>query len=425
MAAAVAALLALGVGIAARGVSGGLVPAAPVVAAVLLALCLGAGRLAGGTLRPALSAGFATAAPLLCLACLFDLADPLVASFWMCGTGMVGVWLLGPFLFAGAAGAGALAGSAASGARLPAAIPWLVLAAGAVALAGLLLAAGGRAGRPTPATFVASIPVVGTLPPTRRLAEGSPFSCGTQEPGVTAAPVCAPGFDCAEGRCVREDFVAAAGLAFRRSCGPSGDCALALLPEADDTPGWERVSVQGREPLSVRRDPRHGIVIVGDQVAFDLGTRAPVDVTVHRVSDSLSPPLGWSLGGAAGVLVALLSALAALGARRRRARLCRAREGRVDAEGGILFEDGWEPLRVRATTPLTPGPVLALPTGPVLPPSYRAAGGGATWQGVAGSRAEVLERLRLRERGLAAVGIAATWLFGAPLVAAWVAGLLG
>lgn len=401
------------------------IPVAAAIAAGLVAFAVVSAAFLRGRLGAGVAGGMAAAAPVVTLGCLASLSDPVVSSHWQCGTGLIGIYLVGAVLFVAAPALGAVVmGLGAS--------PWrriagAVVTAGGLALLVILVPQGlTRMHAPEPQAWVATLPIVGTLPPAPA-GEGAAF-CGEANE-YRPETTCDAGYACVASRCQSQDEVKVAGTTFYRSCSPAGHCLISLAEDDDGATGFgEPMEIHSAAALPVRYDADHDLWVVGgeyNRVAFAGQTGEVVDVDVRQIADSLSPPRGWVLAGAGGLGAAALALLFAAIAWGRARRIARARSGQVDAYGGIAFADGCIPCRGLPATPLAEGPVLAIPRGKYHGPSYRTVEGPVFWDTVPGDRASVTERYEAKVDAWLNVALSAAWLTAAPLAAASFAGLIG
>jgi len=404
---------------------GEILPMAPLLAAGLLGVAVIAAWLAPGRLGAGIAGGVGATAPVVWLGCMAWIAEPVVTSHWRCGTGDVGIYLIGLVLFGAAAVVGGAVVALGAGRRLR-----LIAAAGAVA--GLttlvVLVPGGlaRAGNPEPRAWAETLTVVGTLPAVTT-ADGMTWCGGNPEADPEA--LCPAGYECAASRCQRRDEVRITGKTLHRSCTPEARCQVSFGTPADGSRSFgEPVELDSRWPVSVRHDAAHDLWLMGESfniIALDGATGEVVDVETRRIADSLAPPRGWVIAGAGGLALALLALLLAAVAWGRAHIARRARAGHTDAHGGIAFDDGLTPQRGISTSSTAPGPVLAMAQGRHRPPSYRTAEGPASWRTVSGDRVAVIEHHESKMNAWLNVALSAAWLTAAPLIAASLGGLLG
>jgi hypothetical protein len=398
------------------------VPVASFAAVLLLAttpLLRIAARRAGSP-RPerCAAASLLGAVPLLFLGAKVALGnDPILSSHWRCGSGDIGFILLSPIAFALLGSLGGLLAFAltAHGDDEGSSARAGLVARGALILGAILVAAAVFRAARHPSTdhatrYLDTLPRIAVIPP--------------MDP-TTAKPVARP---------MREstsspelvDETRIGDITAQRTC-TDGSCSFRLRRGDGPFPPDRMVeTVTHSGDVVVTRDEKHGFLIFGNRSAFRDRDLQITDISVQDVADELSAPMGWILGGAAGVVVAL-----ALWQKRRRV----ADEARwiAAAREGILGENGW--ITFHDDTPMRrAAPDLALPAGPVLLKTSAAIGGGAaayrsegTSGGeeiVAGERGVLVAALRSQMKDLDALGFAAVMLSAAPLVASWSAGLL-
>ncbi|MEO5730218.1 MAG: hypothetical protein ABI134_09205 [Byssovorax sp.] len=411
----------------ARGAGGVAVPIASLTALLLVAATPLLRRLArwAGTPRPELCAAWSLlgAFPLLALGARIALSDPVLSSTWRCGTGDMGLLALSPIPFTLL---GALSGLIAfgvsssrrqrrEGSRLH------LLSRGALVLGTILVAAAASRALHKPSTdhaiqYLKSLPTIAVLPPP------PPVQAGATDP--------APDPDAP----VREvvDEVRFGDIIARRGC-KNEMCSAILLRADGPAPPSRSMKLQPvssqvppQEPVRIQQDEEHGLWIVGDNRAFRAGDLVITDIRVDTIGDELSAPLGWILGGAAGLLLA-----AALEYRRHRLaqRLLQieaARAGVLGENGWITFDDDARTLRASPDLALSPGPVLLVRrgAGAAVTGGYRSEGTLGEDEIVAGAREDLAAPLRARMAALSALGIASALLTTAPLLASWTAGLV-
>lgn len=412
---AVTAFIAAGIGRAIVDVPVATITAILLIAGTPLLARLGAWA---GVPRAWAAAALAPSAiaPFLFAGAGYALGQPIVTSHWRCGTGEMGLIMLTPFAVGllGALGgllAVALAGRGgrtADAALRGLALGWLGLAAALVAWSGA------RAARyPTPDAYVASLPVVATVPPV----SGAPRETIRRDDGSSLVEE------------VFVDRVPDLPLEIERRC-TDDDCTFAVgHPGEADAPveGTRKYreggSARRGAAITLRRDEAHGFwVAVGSSpIAYrEVDSKLQlVDIHASDVGDALSPPHGWLAGGAGGVL---LSAWLLL--RRRRftrwlRRVESATAGTLGEGGWITFEGAAPAVRAAPELGLSPGPVLVLAGDGGKAPmgAYRgeaALGAGAV---IAGDREGATERARAELARIDALTLSAAILAAAPLLA--------
>jgi hypothetical protein len=421
-------------GLVVRDTAGVHVPALAIMAALLLGLKLLVDRLARWAAPSQgvviTSLGAAGLAPLFFLGGLWAMSDPIVRSSWWCGTDEMTAIMLAPIAFFLAGTLGTLCAAGVLGAGRGEALRPLIRGAAlimALAAAALVVLSAVRAVRkPDIDRYVASLPVIATLPPVG--GEGLAPRPPSQAPDAPEVPV-------------RADIVG--DVTVYRACWTDtcdvalGDAAAARksLPIQD-----LRTFGNPSTAILVRRDEAHHFVVLEGSGRMAFCPREhfaeefagsgrapprwrPIDVGVRDVAGSASPPLGWILGGAAGLLAA--GALLAISARRskRIQAVIDAAPGVLGDNGWIHFEDGRPSARVDPAAGIPEGPVLLIQdTG--SPGAYRESGLLGAAQVVAGTRAEWQERAEASAADLSSWALCAASLGAAPLAAAMSAGLV-
>lgn len=421
-------------GLVVRGLGNERVPALSIMAAVLLGLKLGLDRAARwaapsqGVVATSLAA--AGLAPLFGMGALWAMSDPLVASTFRCGTGDMMLITMVPVVlfFGGSLGillaAGFLAGGRGEALRPLIRGAALLATLAAAALVGLSVARAVR--KPDVDRYVDSLPVTDTLPPVTETLGPRPVQKSHDEP-----------------RAVPTHTDVLGDIAVYRACW-SDSCDVAVADASvlrgSLAPHELRSLGAPGELLSVRRDEAHRFVVIegSGRIAFGVRGHFPdawpssrgrsvvwpaVDIGVRDVASSASPPLGWILGGAAGLLAACaLLAASAMRSRRMRAVL-HGVPGVLGENGWIHFEDGRPSMRADPAAGVAPGPVLVI-EGTRSPGAYRESDVLGASQLVAGTRAEWDERAAAGAANLHAWAIATATLGAAPLAAAASAGLV-
>jgi hypothetical protein len=356
-----------------------------------------------GRLRPSFAVpaavGLLFTVPLVGLAAVFTLSEPIVASHWRCGTGLVGLVLVAPLAFAGFGAVGASVGGLA--ARLTRLWPRMVVLARVAVVASL--AASGllvvrevvRSPRPDAQGWLEGLPAVHELPPV------PPFSCTPAPPDMTCEP--------------RVDRFTVAGHELERRCHVSGGCTLRLAAAGEE---WAEVGDGGTVYVAAEQ----GLLFVDRAAVFDLrdGGRL-IDLDVRRLSGAVGAPRSWVWIAALGFVVALLPIAVAARRIRERRLFEVARAGWVEA-GVLRFDDAEHPLRARPVEPVGDGPVLALPTGLSPPPGYRCVSG-PPWRVAPGTRVALLASNRAAEHAAWLIALAIGALAAAPLFTAALGGL--
>ncbi|MCC6554569.1 MAG: hypothetical protein IT372_16440 [Polyangiaceae bacterium] len=375
-----------------------------------------------GVARPWAAAGLAEApvAALLFGGAGYALGQPIVASHWRCGTGEMGLIMIAPFAFGLLGALGGLVAVAIAGRGAPRAGAALrAVALGSIGIAAALLAwSAARAVRlPGPDAYVASLPVMATLPPV----SGAPRETVPRDDGSGLSED------------VFVDRVPGLEFEVTRRCANeycSYVLARAGAPE-ERTPDGKRIHVEGGSvprtgTVTLRRDEAHRFwVVTGsspDAYREDGEKLTLTDIHARDVGDALSPPPGWIAGAAGAALVAVV-----LEIRRRRARAALERveaalAGALGEGGWITFEGEVPAVRAAPELELAPGPVLVLAPGGGKAPSgaYRGEAPLGVGAVVAGERAGWIERGRAAIAALDALAISAAAFGAAPLLAAWV-----
>lgn len=312
-----------------------------------------------------------------------------------------------------------------------------------LALAALLLAVTApRALRaPDHEHYVESLPVLGVLAP----ADGEPtkIRVGEEIPrGGSSSRPPREKTDPPERYTTRIYDASMGDLRIRRLC-PSfrSDCFLELrLAEQPFSPAiearfdrepqrgsasWgcnpEELWVESGGAITVREDAFHSLILFDGNAlhAVRRPALAPTGVHVRDVIRTTSPPRGFVASAALGALVAVGFGLRGVRARRRLARLARARQGELGHDGWITIDDGSPPLRA-GERGLPVGPVLLVgaafaraPAGP-----YRGDELQAGVEVLAGERSALMagEREVLRQCAVCALGV--VMLTAAPLFVA-------
>jgi hypothetical protein len=407
----------------------GLVLALPVVGLALLVLRPLCGwALARRTLeRPQVSLALALFGAILGAGALVLLRHPLIhrdQCVFSIGDDNPGV-MMAPFLTLALAAGGALGtvGMAWVIERLLRKVParwvrhtvWAAWIASAALAATSLMAARSRP-NPTLGDYLASLPILARLPPPHP--GGPPPAAG---PWVAVHDDSEHLCEAATVGDLRVRACANYRLSLARPNSASGEGAL-----------W----ASNEEPLTLRRDAAHGLLIVESdgakhdfvhvfwrRAAFREADLGAIALTARDLRDLAGPPPAWVLSGGLGVALALL----ALTARRAQLRTLSHpeawREGRADGAGWIEVPDG---PRCAAPAPVAAwaGPVVIVPTGPDRQPTYRSAG---TWGEVVvvpGTAEALLAAVRAAEMDRSLLALAALSLTAAPLVAALLEGLV-
>ncbi|WP_437507370.1 hypothetical protein [Sorangium sp. So ce1099] len=294
------------------------------------------------------------------------------------------------------------------------ALRWASLVALALAAVFVADAALRLVNRPGLERYVASLPVLGVVPPI----EGEPLQ--SVERGAAYAP----------GR-VRVHTVAVAGYAVTRACSFDLRCTVSFGTESDPvSPNLNPLADKIHETtsLAVRWDSATGLVLIdplGESVhskPFAFATRGGYATPLFpRMLLPISgPPLSWFAVGAAGLLFAGFVQRRRRRARDRLARLAGAPAGTLDGSGWITFDEPLPGVRLPPDDDSPTGRVLVI-TGAAAPAAtYRSARPLGAVEVVHGERDELVAEARAELVRLDAVALAAALLTAAPLVpAAW------
>lgn len=402
-------------------------PAAVPVASITALLLLGATPLIrrvarwAGSPAPSRCAAWslAGAAPLLFLGAKIAIGhDPVISSHWGCSSGDIGIILLSPLPFATL---GALAGLLAF--AITASRPRdlltrsvALMARGALILAAILVGAASFRALHHPSTddakrYIASLPTVAVLPPLDP----------TRAKVVVSARESAPATRL-------EDETRVGDITVVRSC-LEGSCQVTLrrtdnpAPLESDRGGGS--PIQAVSSVAVQHDEKHGFWIVGGQSAFRDKDLQLSDIHVQDISDALSAPKGWILGGLAGVGIALSLWIMRRRLAQRLLRIEAAREATLGENGWVTFHDDSPAWRASPDLGLPPGPVVLIGRGVGgRKGAYRSEGAHGGDEIVAGARADLAAGLRRRTHELDALGFVTVAITVGPLLAAWSSGLV-
>jgi hypothetical protein len=183
------------------------------------------------------------------------------------------------------------------------------------------------------------------------------------------------------------------------------------------------------EPISIRRDARHGLIVleragargngVHDDVAGRAAFREPgleaVNVRLADLHDLTGPPASWIAAACAGLAVALLVLWSPPGSP-----LSRAADqlpGLADGKGWIELDDGSTRVPVPAGQAIPRGPVVVIPLGLPRGATYRSTGGPGPILVVPGTVAGLRAAVDAAAANRAMLALAALSLTAAPLVA--------
>lgn len=338
--------------------------------------------------------------PILTLADIYALGQPLVSSHWRCGTGDVGLFMLAPFVLAGSIGTSFLFAVVVTRRARPMLDRAVHMAAtlAIVALLPLSVAAAwhGR-GRPDPDGYVASLPVVATLPPM-----GSAASSKESIGGVEI-----------------ERTQIRGGMDLPR-------CQMKI----DGTPA-ERI--EDCDAIEVRRDPRGDILVflpdrapqksaVWPLMAYRLSRARVIDVGVTDVAPLVSAPRGWIATGLAASAFGLLALLGALRAQRSRALAARLTDARHEGGGWLALDLAHARVHVPSAQTMSVGPVAVELRGGGAA-AYRTTGAPIIGRVHPGSVADLVRNASDVATGRASLALLALACGLAPLLACVVGGV--
>jgi hypothetical protein len=409
---AVSWVLALGLALLARQVFGDGVAYAPLVAlacAVTVPLVSRRARRSdgGSAVRPA-SWVLLAWVPYLFGGAAFELSEPIVQGHWRCGNPVMAMFVVVlasvPVVFAMAV----LSAVVVDRFRLVLTTKlaaWAAVGLSVVALCACLR----RIDEVDPEHYVASLPVVAALESDVDRYDGPGFSV-EYRPRQEGADVAAGGCNVFT-HGLRLDPRDRMGPAFERQVGPS--CS----------------------GTRVRRDASHDLWIVESpafagfsRLAFEVhgGGAEAVDIDARRVASSLRPPMAWTASLAVGCAFALALLGVAIRMRRRAEAWRAARPGVHGGGGWVTFEDGTPPAHFAGAATLPACTVLVLESSPRTP-HYREHGrldeGARFATGTFFD--DVLQPAEARARDMQAFAILVALLTLAPILAAYLDGLLG
>jgi hypothetical protein len=277
----------------------------------------------------------------------------------------------------------------------------------ACAAGALTFGAARAATRPTASAYVASLPLVATLPPMR-----------TREGGRWIVKW---GYRFLQ-PIADDDEREVDGIFTRRRCTTDG-CTLQILTRGRDRsagplPGRDW-TVDVHDTVWIRRDERHHQLVVERgagaphaRLWLDAATGAGAEPAVSVTATA--PPVDWLLGGALGLVVAV-AALAFRPAAVRQA--ARARHGRVGIADGetVTFPDGTPPLALPPSRAGVRGPVVVVPARLPPQPSFRETGAIVEGEILLGTQADLADAAEVASAGRAAYAIFALAIACAPL----------
>lgn len=209
-----------------------------------------------------------------------------------------------------------------------------------------------------------------------------------------------------------------------------GYCEFALakapLGSAPDVADFQGADTDAT--ITIQRDAAHGLWVVGEgwsrpQVYRETDSKVELAaIDARDVRDAVSPPRGWIIGAAIGLIFAAWLLSRRRSARSFLARVERATAGTLDEQGWITFGTGAPPVYAgRPKQGSSPGPVLVTGSRDGAAPmgAYRGEaplGGGEV---IAGERSSLVEQSRETLAGLDALTISSAALSAAPLLASW------
>jgi hypothetical protein len=279
------------------------------------------------------------------------------------------------------------------------AAPVRVAALAALALVSALVIASFASPRPAPGRWIASLPVVALI----------------SEPSALDA----------------EEQTEVGDLVIDRRC-ERNNCGAWMHRRGEQASRAPFLDATGL--LELRRDAAHDLWIldggggrehafidrVTDRIACGGPFVARTEVRPRTLAGALSPPRGWIVAAAIGVVLALRRLARRRGVQRRLDEILAAEAGTLDEEGFITLDRGL--ARLRASTRVAPGPVLVvLPAG--AGPAYRSEGARSADRVLAGTRDGLAEAARREMTTLDASALAALLIAAAPLFVAWIEGL--
>ncbi|WP_437654757.1 hypothetical protein [Sorangium sp. So ce1182] len=298
-------------------------------------------------------------------------------------------------------------------AAFPPALRWASLVALALATVFVADAALRLVNRPGLERYVASLPVLGVVPPVEEPLQ-------SVERGAAYAP----------GR-VRVHTVAVAGYAVTRACGFDLRCTVSFGTESDPvSPNLNPLADKIHETtsLAVRWDSATGLVLVdpldesvrSKPFAFTTRGGHATPLAPLMLLPLSGPPLSWFAVGAAGLLFAGFVQRRRRRARDRVARLVGAPAGSLDGSGWITFDEPLPGIRLPPDDDAPTGRVLVVSGAAARAATYRNAGPLGAVEVVHGERDELVTEARAELVCLDAVALAAALLTAGPLVpAAW------
>jgi len=352
------------------------------------------------------------ACPVLLLGALYAMSDPIVSSHWRCGTGDAGLVIMAPFAFVVLGGLGGFVTMVAMRRErrwVNALLRGVSLCAITAAATLAVMAFVRRHGRTDADHYIASLPIVATVPPP----SGEPVEIREATFRWQRAPI-------------KVYDTTVEDVAIRRLC---MDSYCDVVVKAAGEP-WSmehetrsNLTVGPRDVLSMKRDVENGLLVLEGQgrTAFRDKQFTLVDVGVHEVKRSLAPPLGWGVGAAAGVVIALCLQLWRASAKRRLGRLAAAKAGVAGENGWISFEDETPSLRADN---VAAGPVLVLLGEGSRGDAYRGEGPRGVVEILSGAREEILLGARSQLLALDALSLSSVVLTAMPLVASAMVGIL-
>ncbi|XXT20115.1 hypothetical protein WME94_00930 [Sorangium sp. So ce429] len=268
--------------------------------------------------------------------------------------------------------------------------------------------------RPGLDRYVASLPVLGVVPPV----EGGTSRLVERSEGPDA------------GR-FRVHSVSVAGHVVSRACNFARRCTVSIGTERDPPPPNLRPladTIHETTSLALRRDSAADLVLLDPSgehgrtrpFAYTTPILFPTPLVPRVLLPISGPPLSWFAIAAAGLLFAGFVQRRRRRARDHLARLAGAPAGTLDESGWITFDEPLPGIRLAPDDDSPTGRVLVVSGAAARAATYRSAGPLGAVEVVPGGRDELLTEARAELVRLDAVSLAATLLTAAPLaVAAW------
>jgi hypothetical protein len=345
------------------------------------------------------------------------------------------------------------------GPALATAAPLALVASAALVVASLL------SPRPAPDGYVASLPVLATVPEpssgalavvailpepgsgARGGVEPASGARGGVEPGsgahdgVESASGAHDGVEPASGAhdgvepaSGAHDGVEPGPLTVTRQC-VAGTCDAWVSRGPLTSPG-RAPDRRGAGPLLVRRDAAHDLWILDASLgraplfidpaataAFEGATLRRVAVRPRHLPGTLAPPAGWIVLAALGLALGLARLWPRRAARRQLAEILAAEAGTLDAGGFISLDRLGAPVRAPAGAAVPPGPVLVVLEGAGTAGAYRTDAAPPAARILAGTRDALAADAHRAAATCDARALAAVLVSAAPLATAWLLGL--